>query len=134
MEKQRNPQFFKEVWSKEDATVKFIFRAPEIIEFSYINKSDGKDIICAPTQTSCNLGCKFCFLSDYKLKVRNLQPEEITTPIDYVVEKLGLLSLEKRNKVLLVSFMGCGEPLLNLINVITAAKTIREKYAKKIAL
>ncbi|MCX6735721.1 MAG: radical SAM protein [Candidatus Parcubacteria bacterium] len=129
MEKQGNPQFFKEVRSKEDATVKFIFRAPEIIEFSYINKSDGKDIICAPTQTSCNLGCKFCFLTDFKLKVRNLLPEEITNPVEYVVERLNLLSREKRNCVLLISFMGCGEPLLNLTNVITAAKMIREKYA-----
>ncbi len=131
MEKQQNPQFFKEVRSQEDATVKFIFRAPEIIEFSYINKNDGKDIICAPTQTSCNLGCKFCFLSDYKLKVRNLRLEEIIGPIDHVTESLGLLSHEKRNKVLLISFMGCGEPLLNLKNVISAAKKIREKYAKE---
>ncbi|MCX6738803.1 MAG: radical SAM protein [Candidatus Parcubacteria bacterium] len=131
MKKQKNPQFFKEVWSQEDATVKFIFRMPEIIEFSYINKSDGKDIICAPTQTSCCLGCKFCFLSDYKLNVRNLQPEEIIAPIDYVIEKLGLLSFEKRNKVLLVLFMGCGEPLLNLKNVIAAAKLIQEKYTKE---
>jgi 23S rRNA (adenine2503-C2)-methyltransferase len=127
----KQPELLKKVYSKEDATVKFIFRSPEIIEFSYINKSDGKDIICAPTQTSCRLGCKFCFLSDYKLPVRNLRPDEIVQPIDHVIKDLALLKGKKRNRVLLISFMGCGEPLLNLENVIESAKLIRDKYWKK---
>jgi 23S rRNA (adenine2503-C2)-methyltransferase len=121
-------QFFKKVASQTDRTVKYIFRSPEIIEFSYINKNDGKDIICVPTQTSCRLGCKFCFLSDYKLPVRNLQPEEIIKPIEFLIDDMGLLEKPKRNRILLISFMGCGEPLMNLKNVIDSAVRIRENY------
>ena len=41
------------VKSSQDKTIKFIFYTEDklIIEFSYINKDDGKDIICVPSQT-----------------------------------------------------------------------------------
>ncbi|MDO8430266.1 MAG: radical SAM protein [bacterium] len=119
------------VYSKVDKTVKFVFLSRgQIIEFSYINKDDGKDIICVPVQTACNLMCEFCFLSDYDLQVRNLTPKEIAPCIDYVVQDLNLLTRLNRNKVFLISFMGCGEPLLNIQNVIESCRQIRDKYQK----
>ena len=124
-----NLQLVKKVKSKLDNTIKFIFLSyGQIIEFSYINKSDGKDIICAPTQTACNLGCKFCFLSDYDLSVMNLTPREILLPLEYIISNLKLLKKEKINKILLISFMGCGEPLLNIKNLIDTCNIIRNKY------
>lgn len=127
METLRMPRLIDVVSSKIDKTIKFVFMSGgQIIEFSYINKDDGKDIICAPTQTACNLGCKFCFLSDIKLKVRNLGPEEIVIPVNFIIENLGLLKTKKPNPVLLVSYMGCGEPLLNLDNVIEASRIIQD--------
>lgn len=124
-------RFIKKIPSKADNTVKYVFRTAtgEIVELSYIKKDgDNKDIICASTQTSCNLGCKFCFLSDYDLKVRNLKAEEISLPIDYIIKDLALPKNINPSEVLLISFMGCGEPLLNLENVIAAAKLVRAKY------
>jgi len=121
--------FLKKVYSKIDNTVKFIFSSEgQIIELSYINKNDGKDIVCVPSQTSCRLGCKFCFLSDYDLKVRNLKPMEIVSPVSYVIEDLELLERPLRNNVLLISVMGCGEPLANLSNVIRMCAVIAETY------
>ena len=118
--------------SKTDKTIKFVFlSAGQVIEFSYINKDDGKDIICAPTQTACNLGCKFCFLSDIKLPVRNLEPYEIVAPVNLIVEKLQLYEGKKANHVLLVSYMGCGEPLLNISNVIEASCQIQNQMKNK---
>ena len=120
------------VKSKKDKTIKFVFLSNnQIIEFSYINKDDGKDIICAPTQTACNLGCKFCFLSDIKLPVRNLETYEIVAPIIFMIRALGLTGKQDSNKTLLISYMGCGEPLLNLENVITASCEIRNKVSDK---
>jgi len=59
-----------------DNTRKYIFYTEDklVIEFSYINKNDGKDIICIPSQSFCNLGCKFCHTSDFigVIKNRNL--------------------------------------------------------------
>ena len=112
-------QLLEVIRSKTDKTIKFVFLSGnQIIEFSYINKNDGKDIICAPTQTACNLGCKFCYLSDIKLPVRNLEPYEIVASVNFIVEKLQLHEGKNANSVLLVSYMGCGEPLLNIANVI----------------
>ncbi|GMQ95549.1 MAG: 23S rRNA (adenine(2503)-C(2))-methyltransferase RlmN [Patescibacteria group bacterium] len=122
-------KLLKIVRSNVDNTVKYIFLSRgQIVEFSYINKKDGKDIICAPTQTSCNLGCKFCFLSDYDLVVRNLTPEEILFPVKYIVHDLGLLVRPHHNNVLLISFMGCGEPLLNIKNVVETCNRIINEF------
>ena len=119
----------KKVYSKVDNTVKFIFISQgQIIELSFIDKNDGKDIICVPSQTACKLGCKFCFLSDYDLKVRNLTPLEIILPISYAIGDLGLLQKSNRNNVLLISMMGCGEPLLNLNNIIAMCESVVAMY------
>src|SRR3989344_2386861 len=120
-------QLLEVIRSKTDKTIKFVFLSGnQIIEFSYINKNDGKDIICEPTQKACNLGCKFCYLSDIKLRVRNLEPYEIVASVNFMVEKLQLHEGNNANSVLLVSYMGCGEPLLNIANVIEASCQIRD--------
>jgi 23S rRNA (adenine2503-C2)-methyltransferase len=102
--------------SKQDKTIKNVFLSRDnVMEFSYIDKSDGKDIVVVPTQTACNLGCKFCFLTGLNIPVRNLFPYEM---IDGV--KFTLINSRDENEILLVSFMGCGEPLLNIDRVIKA--------------
>lgn len=115
------------VKSKTDATKKYIFATKDnlIVEFSYINKQDGKDIICVPSQTMCNIGCKFCHTTDYigKITCRNLEVSEIFYGVDYIVTHLGL-----GKNVLLVSYMGCGEPLLNYENVAASMVAIKSKY------
>ena len=59
--------------SEYDSTLKYIFKTADnlIVEFSYIDKNDGKDIICVPSQTMCNLACKFCHTTDYIGKTNN---------------------------------------------------------------
>ena len=120
--------FLKKVKSKLDSTQKFIFKTLEdnlIIEFSYINKNDGKDIICIPSQTMCNLGCKFCHTQDYigKIKCRNLTSDEILEGIKFAYNELHL---EQEKKVLLVSLMGCGDPILNVDEVIESMIKIKQ--------
>ena len=104
------------VKSKIDNTSKYVFLSKgDILEFSYINKNDGKDIVVVPTQTSCNLGCKFCFLTGLNIPIRNLSPYEMVDGVKY-----SLISRRDENKILLVSFMGCGEPLLNIDKTVKA--------------
>jgi 23S rRNA (adenine2503-C2)-methyltransferase len=111
--------------SKIDNTIKYVFESSgSILEFSYINKNDGKDIIVVPTQTSCNLGCKFCFLTGLNIKVRNLSVVEINMGVMHVLN-----DLDKKHDVLLVSYMGCGEPLLAIDEVISASKSIHIMYS-----
>jgi 23S rRNA (adenine2503-C2)-methyltransferase len=110
--------FIEIIKSEYDSTLKYIFKTADnlIVEFSYIDKNDGKDIICVPSQTMCNLACKFCHTTDYIGKIRNenLIHYEIIEFVTYIIDDLKL----KDNRVLLISFMGCGEPILNVDNII----------------
>jgi 23S rRNA (adenine2503-C2)-methyltransferase len=123
-------QLLKRVQSQLDRTVKYVFLSQgQIVEFSYIDKGDGKDIICAPTQTACRLGCRFCHLTGLDLVVRNLTPAELLAGVEYVVNDLALAG--GPNRCLLVSFMGCGEPLNNLQGLLGACESIRTAYSEK---
>lgn len=121
----------KIVKSKIDNTIKYIFETEDnlIIEFSYINKNDGKDIICVPSQNFCNLACKFCHTTDFigKIKNRNLSPYEIEYCVKYIINDLDII---KHDRVLLISFMGCGEPILNVDNVIDAMVLLKKLEEK----
>jgi len=120
-------KFIEIVKSKLDATLKYIFKTEDnlIVECSYINKNDGKDIICIPSQTMCNLACKFCHTTDYigKIKNRNLASYELDDCVEYIIKDLDI---QKHNRVLLISFMGCGEPILNVDNVIETMIEIKK--------
>jgi 23S rRNA (adenine2503-C2)-methyltransferase len=111
--------FIEIIKSKLDSTLKYIFKTDEglIVEFSYINKNDGKDIICVPSQTMCNLACKFCHTTDFIGKIKNvdLSYVEIFESVTYIIKDLHL---KDNDRVLLISYMGCGEPLLNVDNII----------------
>lgn len=121
--------------STEDNTIKYVFRLEDksIVEFSYINKNDGKDIICVPTQTMCNLGCRFCQTTDFigKIRSRNLDAYDIFYGCEFIINELNLVS---NNRTLLVSYMGCGEPLMNVENVVESMKMLVRIYGDKIPL
>lgn len=119
----------KVVKSSNDSTIKYIFKNENgfILEYSYINKNDGKNIICVPSQTMCNMGCKFCHTSDYigKIKAENLSGNDIFKGVDYIYNEL---KLNKDSKTLLVSYMGCGEPILNIDGVIESMLLIKDNF------
>lgn len=100
------------IHSKLDKTIKYVFQLWDglISEVSYIDKDDGKDIICVSTHTACKLACKFCHMTDHigKISMRYISANEITEQVDYIRNDLNL-----KGKILLISYMGCGEPLLN---------------------
>lgn len=86
--------FIEKIYSKLDSTIKYVFKTKDnlIIEFSYLNKNDGKDIICIPSQTMCNIGCKFCHTTDFigKIKSRNLTLDEIYSNCEYILNDLDI--------------------------------------------
>jgi 23S rRNA (adenine2503-C2)-methyltransferase len=79
----------------------------------------------------CNLGCKFCHTKEYigKIKTDNISESDIYMGVEYIINDL---SIATRNGVLLVSFMGCGEPLQNVSNVVKAMKHIKSLEGKGI--
>ena len=106
--------------SKEDKTIKYIYELQnnQIIEFSYIDNGTGKDIICVPCQTMCNMSCAFCHLTDHvgKIPLRNLSGALIFDIIMLICEDLSL----SEDRPLLISYMGCGEPLDNIDGVLSS--------------
>jgi 23S rRNA (adenine2503-C2)-methyltransferase len=120
-----------------DGTIKVVFskfsNSKEIIEMTYIdNKTNtGVDVFCVPTHHYCNLGCKFCHLTQEKVN-RGMSPIKSLDFIEafirtvykaapkLVIESGEVKFLDKNvikrstNKKCLISFMGVGEPLLNI--------------------
>jgi len=121
----------KKIESRIDDSIKYILFTDIdnlVVEATFINKHDGKNIICLPAQTSCNMKCKFCHITDISEEVvlRNLLAGEIVEIVKYIYDDLKLHS----NKILLVSFMGCGEPLLNVENLTKGIILLNNKYDK----
>lgn len=111
-----------------DKTRKLLFllhrdSGPVTIEVGVIDKDDGKDILCVPTQTNCAQGCRFCFTTRMadNVPVLNLSGDEM---LEIVRASRFEASLDWK-KPLLVSFMGAGEPMANPHNLLCAMMLIR---------
>ena len=126
-------ELIKKVDSQTDKTQKFIFKneAGFIVEFSYIDNNTNKDIICVPTHTMCNVGCKFCHTTDYigKIESVSLDRKEIFDGVDYVVNNTAI---KDNKRLLLISYMGCGEPMKNLHGLMMSMNDIKAAYKKRI--
>lgn len=85
-----------------------------IIEMTLLQNRQDTDVVCVPTHHFCNLGCKMCHLTN-----NNLNKEMISIKYNDFIETLNkTLKINNKRitnkKILLISFMGVGEPLLNL--------------------
>ena len=109
-----------------DGTLKSVFDAQnkKIIEMSLLFNKEDKDVICVPTHYFCNLGCKMCHLTNKGLnkKMEPINSDDFIKCLFSSLTKNGNKITDK--KKLLISFMGVGEPLLNL-------KLIEEVYKKE---
>jgi len=117
------------VLGSKDSTHKFLFRLPDgnLIESVLIpaspalygEKSDRRTI-CISTQVGCAYGCKFC-ASGLEGFSRNLRANEIVDQIIAVERASG-------QKIDNIVFMGMGEPLANLDNLMRAIGIINAPW------
>jgi 23S rRNA (adenine2503-C2)-methyltransferase len=111
--------------SMEDGTVKFL-DIHSGYEFSAISLPDRHIpwIICCSSQTGCDMGCKPCITGQKANKnVRNLTVDEILKQI-YVPQELYDFGKE-----ITISFMGMGEPTLNLDSISRAIDALEERFS-----
>jgi 23S rRNA (adenine2503-C2)-methyltransferase len=117
------------VLGSKDTTQKFLFRLRDqnLIESVLIPASPAlygqpsdRRTICVSSQVGCAYGCKFC-ASGLEGWTRNLGAAEIVQQLIAVEEKSG----EKIDNVV---FMGMGEPLANLRNVLRAIRIINAPW------
>ena len=106
----KNIGYFKDY---SDNTVKGVYQVnnSRIIEMSMLYNKLDKDVICVPTHYYCNLGCKMCHLTNSKI-VKPMLKIKIGEFMNCILDILSKYKTSKRK--LLISFMGVGEPLLNL--------------------
>ena len=117
--------------SARDGFTKYLLRGagPEPFEAVRIpllhRAGDEKTIACVSSQVGCAMGCAFCATGRMGF-VRNLAAWEM---VDQVVR----IAQDSEHPVRGVVFMGMGEPLLNLDEVVRAAHILSEPCGLAIA-
>jgi 23S rRNA (adenine2503-C2)-methyltransferase len=99
-----------------DGTVKALFHTHDgrAVEAVLMRYQDGRRSICVSSQSGCPLTCTFCATGTMKFG-RNLTAAEI---LDQV---LHFRRIEPVNHLV---FMGMGEPMMNLDNVLAASRKL----------
>ncbi len=107
------------VSESKDGTKKYLFRTSEgcYIESAYIPDGD-RATLCVSSQAGCRMGCKFCATGRQGLQ-HNLSAAEILNQI---------VSLPERDRLTNLVFMGMGEPLDNLDEVLRALEIITSEW------
>lgn len=107
---------YNDVHVSPDGTRKLTFRCDDgaVVETVYI-PADGRNTLCISSQVGCAMGCTFCYTAKMGLK-RNLTTAEIVEQVVQARRLLGDINGHIGNIV----FMGMGEPLHNVDNVIRA--------------
>ena len=99
-----------------DGTVKALFhtRDGRAVEAVLMRYRDGRRSVCVSSQSGCPLTCTFCATGAMKFG-RNLTASEI---LDQVLHFRRLEPVDH------LVFMGMGEPMMNLDNVLAAARRL----------
>jgi len=98
-----------------DGTRKYLFRLADgnSVE-SVLIPDEGRNTLCISSQVGCAMACEFCLTGTFRF-LRNLTCAEIVNQLCAVLRDADI-----RNIV----FMGMGEPLANLDQVVKAIQTI----------
>lgn len=113
----RSTEHYRSVAS--DGTIKYLLRLADgqIVETVGI-PTDNRLTVCVSTQVGCPMACDFCATGKGGFK-RNLTRSEIVDQVLTVQEDF-------QRRVSNIVFMGMGEPLLNLDNVLGAIHSINK--------
>jgi 23S rRNA (adenine2503-C2)-methyltransferase len=109
------------VYSSKDGTKRYLLRLEDgkTVETVYMPEM-GRDTLCISTQVGCPVDCQFCLTAKLGLE-RNLTAGEIVGQVLYAARDNGLWADAKRMNIVM---MGQGEPLLNVDNVLKAARIL----------
>ncbi|XP_027346873.1 uncharacterized protein LOC113858414 [Abrus precatorius] len=108
----------QEIHTASDGTRKILFTLDDglVIETVVIPCDRGRTTVCVSSQVGCAMNCQFCYTGRMGLR-RHLTAAEI---VEQAVFARRLLTSEV-GSITNVVFMGMGEPLHNIDNVIKAA-------------
>jgi radical SAM enzyme, Cfr family len=115
-----NPLKLQQTISSQDGTVKYLFELSDgyFIETVLI-PSQKRQTACLSTQVGCKFHCVFCASGLHGFK-RNLSAGEI-------ISQILTLKFQFNQEITNLVFMGMGEPLDNLENVLKAIRIINDE-------
>lgn len=103
----------------QDKTIKYLFRTSSGKQYEAVYIPDNnRHTVCVSTQSGCRMGCPFCVSGRYGFH-GNLTAGEIVSQI---------LGIPYSEKITHVVFMGMGEPMDNLDNVLRACDIITAQW------
>ena len=102
-----------------DGTKKYLYRTSQnhFIESAYIPDGD-RATLCISSQAGCRMGCRFCATGRQGLQ------HSLST--NKILNQIG--SLPERERLTNVVFMGMGEPLDNLDNLLPALEVLTSAW------
>jgi 23S rRNA (adenine2503-C2)-methyltransferase len=108
----------------KDGSVKYLFGTDDgkFFETVYIPE-EKRRTVCVSTQSGCRMGCSFCATAKYGYR-GNLTVGEIINQI---------ISIPQAGEITHVVFMGMGEPLDNLENVLKACRILTSEWGLSIS-
>jgi len=102
-----------------DRTIKYLFISPEGKKFEAVFiPGDKRTTVCVSTQSGCRMGCPFCVTGKYGF-YGDLSAGDIVNQV---------ISIPDTDKVTHVVFMGMGEPMDNLENVLKACTLMTSEW------
>lgn len=106
----------------KDGTIKSLFKMADgaLIETVLIPNKEFRTV-CVSSQVGCAMACSFCATGTLGL-TRNLSADEIADQVLYYQQLLS----ETGERVSNVVYMGMGEPLLNLDNVLPSIDVLND--------
>ena len=109
-----------------DGSVKFAFRLEDGAWIESVLIPDGdRNTLCVSSQVGCAMGCVFCLTGKMGF-ARNLRPSEM---VNQVCAVRDWMRAENRGRLTNLVFMGMGEPLANLDNLLTALAVLTHQRA-----
>jgi 23S rRNA (adenine2503-C2)-methyltransferase len=94
------------------------------VESVFLRLEDNdKDSLCISSQVGCALACRFCSTGVIGFS-RNLTTQEIVNEVEVVLDDLDFVPRRRFD----LSYMGMGEPLLNLDAVVSSRDVLRERF------
>jgi 23S rRNA (adenine2503-C2)-methyltransferase len=107
-----------------DKSIKYLFRSDsgKVFETVYIPENK-RTTVCVSTQSGCRIGCAYCATARYGFH-GNLSAGDIVNQV---------IALNTDRKITHVVFMGMGEPMDNLDNVLKACEILTAEWGLAIS-
>ena len=104
-----------------DGSVKYLFATQDNLTYEsvFLKMKEDKFTLCLSSQVGCKVGCSFCLTAKGGF-VRNLNAGEIVYQVWAIKKDQGI----PQNKAINIVYMGMGEPLDNLDNVVSTIEIL----------